>query len=246
MSLLPDTVDALGPSVEIDEVEGVTVLGVNPAVLSRTSRLIKRGFDLLVAGAMLLLGLPILLIAAVAIKLDSRGPVLFRQERVGKGGRPFRLLKLRTMVVDAERMRGELLDESRDDNWLHLENDPRITRVGRILRLASIDELPQLWNVIRGEMSMVGPRPLIEEEDRRIGGLMSGAARPDAGHHRPLAGAREDQYPVRRDGQARLPVRDELVSVVRRSSAPQDAASGRQAPRRKLVSAAPLGCTRGA
>ena len=88
--------------------------GVNPAVLSRTSRLIKRGFDLLVAG-LLLLGLPVLVVAAVAIKLDSRGPVLFRQERVGKGGTPFRLLKLRTMVVDAERMRGELLGESRDD-----------------------------------------------------------------------------------------------------------------------------------
>jgi exopolysaccharide biosynthesis polyprenyl glycosylphosphotransferase len=174
VSLLPDTVDALGPSVEIDEVEGVTVLGVNPAVLSRTSRLIKRSFDLVVAGLLLLLALPVLMVAAIAIKIDSRGSVLFTQERIGKAGRRFRLLKLRTMVADAEHRRAGLLSESADDNWLHLENDPRITRVGRLLRQFSVDELPQLWNVIRGEMSLVGPRPLIEEEDARIGGVMRG------------------------------------------------------------------------
>jgi exopolysaccharide biosynthesis polyprenyl glycosylphosphotransferase len=174
VSLLPDTVDALGPSVEIDEVEGVTVLGVNPAVLSRTSRLIKRVFDIVVASLLFLVCLPLLAIAAIAIKLDSSGPVLFRQERIGKGGKRFRLLKLRTMDADAEKRREDLLSESIDDNWLHLADDPRITRVGQPLREASIDELPQLWNVIRGEMSLVGPRPLIEEEDAMIGGLMRG------------------------------------------------------------------------
>ena len=123
---------------------------------------------------MFLLALPVLAAAAIAIKLDSPGPVFFRQERIGQAGRHFRLLKLRTMVADAEQQRDELLRESHDENWLHLERDPRITPVGRVLRLTSLDELPQLWNVIRGEMSMVGPRPLIEEEDRRIGGLMRG------------------------------------------------------------------------
>jgi exopolysaccharide biosynthesis polyprenyl glycosylphosphotransferase len=170
VSLLPDTVDALGPSVEVDEVEGVTVLGVNPAVLSRTSRLMKRMFDLVVAGLLLLVCLPFLAIAAVAIKFDSPGPVLFRQERIGKGGQRFRLLKLRTMVSDAEARRADLLSESADENWLHIEHDPRITRVGRLLRLASIDELPQLWNVLRGQMSMVGPRPLVPSENDHVMG----------------------------------------------------------------------------
>jgi lipopolysaccharide/colanic/teichoic acid biosynthesis glycosyltransferase len=100
--------------------------------------------------------------------------LLYRQERIGKGGRRFRMLKLRTMVVDAEARRAELLSQSKDPGWLHLEHDPRITRVGRVLRLASLDELPQLWNVLTGEMSLVGPRPLIASEDRMVDGWARG------------------------------------------------------------------------
>jgi exopolysaccharide biosynthesis polyprenyl glycosylphosphotransferase len=174
VSLLPAVVDALGPSVEIDEVEGVTVLGINPPVLSRTSRGIKRCFDLVVASLLLVVTLVPQAVIAAAIKLDSPGPVLFRQERIGKSGRRFKLLKFRTMVTDAEERRGELVARSRDPNWLHLDHDPRITRVGRVLRLSSLDELPQLWNVLRGEMSLVGPRPLVEEEDRMVGAWMRG------------------------------------------------------------------------
>jgi exopolysaccharide biosynthesis polyprenyl glycosylphosphotransferase len=174
VSILPAMVDSLGPSVEIDEVEGVTVLGVNPPVLGRTSRLIKRGFDCVVAVPLLVALLPLIAAIATAIKMDTRGPVLFRQPRIGKGGRRFLLLKFRTMVADAERRKADLLSQSSDPNWLHLERDPRVTRVGRLLRLTSLDELPQLWNVVRGEMSLVGPRPLIEEEDRRIGGWARG------------------------------------------------------------------------
>jgi lipopolysaccharide/colanic/teichoic acid biosynthesis glycosyltransferase len=111
---------------------------------------------------------PLLLVAAVAIKLDSPGPVLFRQDRIGRGGQHFRLIKLRTMVRDADAKREELLAQSKEAGWLHLDDDPRITRVGRVLRLASIDELPQLWNVVRGDMSLVGPRPLIAEEDGMV------------------------------------------------------------------------------
>lgn len=170
VSILPDAVEALGPSTEVDEVEGVTVLGVNPPVLSRSSRLLKRTFDIAIAGTLLLLLLPLYPLIALAIKLDSPGPVLFRQRRVGEGGRRFELLKLRTMVADAERRRAELVAKSRDPNWLHLEHDPRITRVGRFLRHTSLDEVPQLWNVLKGEMSLVGPRPLPEEEDSRVGG----------------------------------------------------------------------------
>jgi exopolysaccharide biosynthesis polyprenyl glycosylphosphotransferase len=170
VSLLPQVFDALGPSVEIDDVEGVTLLGINPPVLGRSSRVMKRGLDLAGAFALIVVLLPLLIAIAVAIKLDSRGPIFFRQNRVGKGGTRFDVLKFRTMHRDAEQRREELLADSIDPNWLHLENDPRITRVGGRLRHLSLDELPQLWNVLTGEMSLVGPRPLIESEDRMIGG----------------------------------------------------------------------------
>jgi exopolysaccharide biosynthesis polyprenyl glycosylphosphotransferase len=170
VSLLPQVFDALGPSVEIDDVEGVTLLGINPPVLGRSSRVMKRCLDVAGAGVLILFLLPMLLVIAIAIKIDSRGPVFFHQSRVGKGGKRFGVLKLRTMYRDAEQRREELLAESIDPHWLHLRNDPRITRVGRHLRHLSLDELPQLWNVLRGEMSLVGPRPLIESEDEMIGG----------------------------------------------------------------------------
>jgi len=168
VSLLPATCSALGPSVEVDDLQGVTVLGINPSVLSRSSRIAKRALDL--AGVVILgiSAVPMVIAMAIAVKLDSPGPVFFRQERIGKGGQRFRLLKMRTMVLNAEARREELLAHSKDPGWLHLEHDPRITRVGRVLRLASLDELPQLWNVLKGDMSLVGPRPLIADEDRYV------------------------------------------------------------------------------
>jgi lipopolysaccharide/colanic/teichoic acid biosynthesis glycosyltransferase len=113
-----------------------------------------------VAGALLLLALasPLLLLAAIAIKLGDRGPVLYRQRRVGLRGADFELLKLRTMVVGAE---------SQGAGYAVNEGDPRITRVGRLLRRLSLDELPQLWNVVRGEMSLVGPRPTLRYQVER-------------------------------------------------------------------------------
>ena len=113
---------------------------------------------------------PLIALVALAVKLGLRGTVLFRQRRIGRKGRSFRLLKFRTMVPGAERQVEELLERSEDPNWLKLDHDPRITRVGRVLRLTSLDELPQLWNVLRGDMSLVGPRPLIETEDATVGG----------------------------------------------------------------------------
>ena len=168
VSVLPRLADVLGPAVEIDDVEGVTVLGVNPPWLPRSSRAVKRGMDLLIATASLIVLAPLLGVLALAIKLDSRGPVLFAQERVGRGGRRFRLFKLRTMTVDAEQRRAELIAQSSDPDWLKLDHDPRVTGVGRWLRRLSLDELPQLWNVVRGEMSLVGPRPLIPAEDEHV------------------------------------------------------------------------------
>ena len=170
LSVLPQLFDALGPSVELDDVEGVTVLGVTPPVLPRSSRFLKRAMDVVGAGLMLLIAAPILVAVAIAIKLDSPGPVLFRQTRIGRDGRRFKLLKCRTMCADAERQRAALLAKSKDPGWLLLDHDPRITRVGRFLRHSSLDELPQLWNVVKGEMSLVGPRPIVEDEDRQLEG----------------------------------------------------------------------------
>jgi exopolysaccharide biosynthesis polyprenyl glycosylphosphotransferase len=174
VSILPALSDTLGATVEVDDVEGVTVLGVNPPWLPRSSRALKRAMDLVLASIMLvLLAVPLALLALV-IKLDSRGPVFFAQQRVGKSGKRFKLYKLRSMHVDAEQRRAELLAHSTDVNWLKLDHDPRITRVGHRLRRLSLDELPQLWNVLRGEMSLVGPRPLIEAEDRLVEGWARG------------------------------------------------------------------------
>ena len=109
----------------------------------------KRGFDLLAASAGLLLLWPLLLLIAILVKIDSPGPVLYRGERTGRYGKPFHILKFRSMVVDAERLGG----------FSTAQNDPRVTRLGRFLRRFKLDELPQLFNVLRGEMSVVGPRP---------------------------------------------------------------------------------------
>jgi lipopolysaccharide/colanic/teichoic acid biosynthesis glycosyltransferase len=121
----------------------------------------KRGLDLLGASAIVLLASPLMLAAAVAVKLSSSGPVLFAQRRDGLGGRPFTMYKFRTMAVDAEQRKAQLRAFSEQDGpAFKMTHDPRVTRVGRLLRASSIDELPQLWNVLRGEMSLVGPRPL--------------------------------------------------------------------------------------
>jgi exopolysaccharide biosynthesis polyprenyl glycosylphosphotransferase len=173
-SLLPKLSDALGSAVVVDDVEGVTLLGVNPPWLPRSSRALKRSIDVLAASALLILSAPLIVLVAIAIKLDSRGPVFFAQWRVGRGGQRFRVYKFRTMVADADQLRAELVSQSSDPNWLKLDNDPRITRLGHVLRRLSLDEVPQLWNVLRGQMSLVGPRPLIEDEDERVQGWARG------------------------------------------------------------------------
>jgi exopolysaccharide biosynthesis polyprenyl glycosylphosphotransferase len=125
----------------------------------------KRAFDMVLAASLLVLTLPVLVVAAVLIRLDSKGPILFRQERVGRAGRLFQVLKLRTMHVDAEQRLQEVLHLNEADGPLFkLRRDPRVTRVGRFLRATSIDELPQLVNVLRNEMSLVGPRPALPRE----------------------------------------------------------------------------------
>jgi len=138
---------------------------VEPVQRDGWRRTAKRSFDLILAIAAIVATSPIMAAAMIAIRLDSPGPVLFRQVRVGRNGRPFQVLKLRTMVTDAEERLAELRSLHPSDSPLFkLANDPRITPAGRVLRRLSIDELPQLWNVLRNEMSLVGPRPALPDE----------------------------------------------------------------------------------
>jgi exopolysaccharide biosynthesis polyprenyl glycosylphosphotransferase len=172
LDVLPRFHELIAPGANIHSVEGVPLLGLAPSGLSRSSALLKRALDVGVAAAGLVLLSPLLALAALTIKLDSPGPVIFAQTRVGRGGRKFRIHKFRTMAADAEERKPALahLNKHRDSKMFKLEGDPRVTRVGRLLRRSGIDELPQLWNVLRGEMSLVGPRPLIPEEAGRVKG----------------------------------------------------------------------------
>lgn len=138
---------------------------------------VKRGIDFTVASLALLLLIPVLLVVTLLIRLESRGPILFRQERMGLGGFGFTCLKFRTMVPDAEARLRELeaCNESVGGVLFKIKHDPRITRLGRFLRRSSLDELPQLWNVVRGEMSLVGPRPLQVRDSQRLEALDSAA-----------------------------------------------------------------------
>ncbi len=171
VSLVPRLLEAVGSSVEFDDLHGLTVMGVRHFDLTRSSATVKRAFDLVLASVGLVVLAPLMLAIAVAIKLDSRGPVLFVQRRVGWHGRHFGMLKFRTMVDGAEALKPSLRRHNdAKEGLFKLCEDPRVTRVGRRLRQRSLDELPQLLNVLRGEMSLVGPRPLILEEDRHIDG----------------------------------------------------------------------------
>jgi exopolysaccharide biosynthesis polyprenyl glycosylphosphotransferase len=171
VSVLPRMLEVVGSSVEFDDLHGVTLMGVRRFDLSRSSALIKRCFDLLGALIALIAAAPLMIAIVIAIKLDSRGPVFFRQLRVGRHGQRFYMLKLRTMVKDADSMKDALRDRNEAQGGLFkIADDPRVTRVGRLLRKTALDELPQLANIVKGEMSLVGPRPLVVDEDERIEG----------------------------------------------------------------------------
>ena len=170
VSVLPRLLEVVGSSVVVDDLEGLRVLGVRRFGLTRSSVYVKRAFDVVGAFTMLLIAAPFAILFAAAIKLGSPGPVLFRQQRIGKDGRSFGMLKFRTMVPDAEEQKPNLFHLNEAPGLFKIEDDPRITRVGRALRHTSLDELPQLINVLRGEMSLVGPRPLVTEDDSRIEG----------------------------------------------------------------------------
>jgi exopolysaccharide biosynthesis polyprenyl glycosylphosphotransferase len=171
VSILPRMFEVVGSSVEFDDIDGVTVLGVRRFGLGRSSERVKRMMDLVGAGLGLIVLSPLLAVVALAIRLDTKGPVFYRQWRVGRDGRPFRMVKFRSMVREADDLKAQLAEMNVAGGGLFkVVDDPRITRVGRVIRKFSIDELPQLFNVLHGEMSLVGPRPLIPDEDDRVDG----------------------------------------------------------------------------
>jgi exopolysaccharide biosynthesis polyprenyl glycosylphosphotransferase len=169
ITVVPRLFEVIGHSVEVDQLEGMTLLGLRGFTRSRASLVLKRAIDFAGAAVGLIVLSPLLALIAVGIKLTSRGPVLFTQERIGRGTTPFRMVKFRTMTHGADRLKAELahLNEL-DGPMFKIANDPRVTPLGRLLRRSSLDELPQLWNVLRGEMSLVGPRPLVPSEDDQV------------------------------------------------------------------------------
>ncbi|MFD0901341.1 sugar transferase [Actinomadura sediminis] len=167
----PALMDVAGPRISIRPVSGLPLLHVEHPELDGGRKVLKGLFDRAAAFAGLLVLSPLLLVVAVLIRATSAGPVMFRQTRVGRGGREFTVLKFRTMVQDAEARKAELLASNEGDGVLFkMRADPRITSVGRWLRRYSLDELPQLINVLRGDMSLVGPRPPLPDEVAQYGG----------------------------------------------------------------------------
>ena len=172
VDIVPRFYELIGPSTGVSSVEGVPVLCLPPRALGMSSKLLKRSMDIFVSLLALLVLSPVFLVIGLLIKLDSHGPVFFRQPRIGVGGREFRMAKFRTMVRDADAHKQEVAHlnkhASNDERMFKIAHDPRTTRVGAFLRRTSMDELPQVWNVLRGQMSLVGPRPLIPSEDRHV------------------------------------------------------------------------------
>lgn len=163
--VVPDVLQMSLDRVDVEVLDGIPLLGVKYVSIAGTRLAFKRTVDLVVSAVALVLLLPLFAVLAVLIRLDSPGPVFFVQKRIGKNGVPFNTYKFRSMVVEAEALRAQLaaLNEA-DGPLFKIRNDPRTTRVGRYLRRFSLDELPQLFNVLRGEMSLVGPRPALPEE----------------------------------------------------------------------------------
>ena len=185
IDIVPRLFDNLGPSISIHAIEGIPLISLPPTKLPISSMFMKRGLDIVVSAILLVALSPLLVLVAAVVGLSSAGPVFYRHTRVGRGGEPLRLLKFRTMYIDAcrgEEYGGDLAEDEfarlmadsrlRDEfeRTFKLQDDPRVTRVGNLLRRTSLDELPQLWNVFRGDISLVGPRALTAEELERYYG----------------------------------------------------------------------------
>ena len=163
--LVPDLFEIQLNTVDVDSIGGIPIIGLKDGVIAGWDFFLKRLLDSVVSAAVLLLGSPVFLLIALAIRLESSGPVFYTAERVGQNGKPFTMYKFRSMREDAEKLRDALADYNQADGPLFkMANDPRRTKVGAWLRRLSLDELPQFWNILRGDMSLVGPRaPLAAE-----------------------------------------------------------------------------------
>jgi lipopolysaccharide/colanic/teichoic acid biosynthesis glycosyltransferase len=173
VSIIPRLFDTIGASFALDDLIGLTMLGMRRPRLTGSSVLVKRSFDFVVGLVIAILLLPIMLIIGLMIKIDSPGPAIYRQRRIGKDELAFTIFKFRSMSDNAHSGRSHLKQLNESKGLFKITDDPRVTRVGRLLRKTSLDELPQIINVLRGDMSLVGPRPLVPEEDM----LLSGWAR---------------------------------------------------------------------
>jgi exopolysaccharide biosynthesis polyprenyl glycosylphosphotransferase len=171
VNIVPRLFEVVSSRAGVDDIEGIPLLDVGHAELSRFNMAVKRVFDLVVGGIVFVMIVPLLVVVAVLIKLDSPGPVFFRQQRMGRGGRTFDIYKFRSMRIGADSQRHELADQNEYSGpMFKMKEDPRVTRVGSALRRWSLDELPQIFNVLNGEMSLVGPRPLWVEEAKQCRG----------------------------------------------------------------------------
>ncbi|HUG64209.1 MAG TPA: sugar transferase [Gaiellaceae bacterium] len=172
IDIVPRMFEILGTNAQLHTIEGIPLVGLPRPRLSGSSQLLKRSLDVSASAAGVLVLSPLFLAVALSIKLDSRGPVFFRQVRMGAGDRTFRVYKFRTMVADAEERKSDVahlnMHNGGDSRMFKVPDDPRVTRVGHLLRRWRIDELPQLLNVLSGSMSLVGPRPLILDEDQHV------------------------------------------------------------------------------
>ena len=174
VDIVPRLFEVFGANVGVHSVEGIPLVGLPPLDLGPSSALLKRTMDVVVAAIALVALSPLLGVVAWLVSRGSDGPVLFRQKRMGAGEKLFEIVKFRTMVADAEERKLDIahlnkhLRPGGDARMFKVENDPRITRLGGFLRKYCLDELPQLWNVLKGDMSLVGPRPLILDEDQYV------------------------------------------------------------------------------
>ena len=167
LRMVPDLYDGVAWNSPIEYIGQFPTIPLHCGHVPEIGLLLKRAMDMLLASLTLIVLSPLLLAIAVAVRLDSHGPVLYLSERIGKKGRVFRCIKFRTMVRDAEQRRAEVMHmNERDGVLFKISNDPRITKLGRLLRKYSLDELPQFINVLRGDMSIVGPRPPLASEVR--------------------------------------------------------------------------------
>ncbi len=158
--IIPDYFSLALYRATVEDFGGIPMINLRDPALNDYQRLVKRMFDLVAGTVITLLALPLMVVVALAVALDSRGPIIFRQKRVGENGRLFDMFKFRSMVVNAEALQQEVAQVDEEGHVIHkVKDDPRVTRVGRVIRRWSLDELPQFFNVLKGDISLVGPRP---------------------------------------------------------------------------------------